>query len=94
MSGENDHLVNPDAVSWDELRAEFQFTAEEEAEITRRGDEMLARVRAHRLAELPKRKHVAQTEVAEEMGIAQARVSKSADHSETAGLDYSRSPGR
>ena len=76
MSDKNDHQVDPNAISWDELRAEFEFTQHEEAEIARRGEEMLSRGRAHRLAEVRKRKHVTQVEVAEEMGITQARVSK------------------
>jgi predicted XRE-type DNA-binding protein len=76
MASDNIHLRNPDAVSWEDLRAEFNFSAEEEADIARRGEQMLAQVRAHRLAEIRKRKHVTQVEVARDMGITQARVSK------------------
>lgn len=76
MSERDDPLLDPNAISWDELRAQFEFTDEEEADISRQAEEMLAQVRAHRLAELRKRKRVTQTEVAVEMGITQARVSK------------------
>lgn len=76
VANDNIHLRDPDAISWEDLRAEFAFSEEEEEDIARRGQHLLAQVRAHRLAELRKRKHVTQVEVAEDMGISQARVSK------------------
>lgn len=40
MPTENDPVLNPDAITWDDLRAEFGFTEEEEADISRRRTEM------------------------------------------------------
>jgi predicted XRE-type DNA-binding protein len=76
MADDNIHLRDPDAISWEDLRAEFAFSEEEEQDIARRGKQLMAQIRAYRLAELRKRKHVTQVEVAQDMGVTQARVSK------------------
>jgi hypothetical protein len=46
MTGRDDPLLDPNAISWDVLRAEFEFTDEEEAMISQYAEEMLARTRA------------------------------------------------
>lgn len=67
---------NPDARYWDDLVEEFNFTVEEKREIRDGADRMIAEVRAQRLAEIRKRQHATQVEVAAAMGVSQARVSK------------------
>ncbi|MEU4227591.1 XRE family transcriptional regulator [Nonomuraea sp. NPDC026600] len=62
------------SVDWNDLRSEL-IGPEDEAEVARRGDRMLAEERAHRLAEARKRRHLTQRELAGVMGISQARVS-------------------
>ncbi|MFE3559145.1 XRE family transcriptional regulator [Streptomyces sp. NPDC059193] len=61
---------------WDDLVEEFGFSPAEQAEIDRGAAEMIAVVRAHRLAEVRKRQHATQVQVAEAMGVTQARVSR------------------
>ncbi|MER6313666.1 XRE family transcriptional regulator [Streptomyces sp. NPDC001581] len=64
------------AVRWDDVVEEFGFSPSERAEIDRGAAEMIAVVRAHRLAEVRKRQHTTQVQVAEAMGVTQARVSR------------------
>lgn len=71
-----DPLNNPNAVYWDDLVEDFAFTSDEQEQIRAGADQMIAQVRAHRLAEVRKRQHATQVEVAAAMGISQARVSR------------------
>ncbi|MDT3396784.1 XRE family transcriptional regulator [Streptomyces sp. B1866] len=71
-----DHRKDPQAVSWGELVEEFEFTPEEKVEIARGARVLIAAARAHRLAELRKRRQTTQVQVAEAMGVSQARVSR------------------
>lgn len=71
-----DLLNNPNAVYWDDLVEDFAFTSDEQEQIRAGADQMIAQVRAHRLAEVRKRQHATQVEVAAAMGISQARVSR------------------
>ncbi|MBT2480031.1 helix-turn-helix domain-containing protein [Streptomyces sp. ISL-94] len=64
------------AAHWDDLVEEFAFSPAERAEIDRGAAEMVSVVRAHRLAEVRKRQHTTQVQVAEAMGVTQARVSR------------------
>ncbi|MFE4262534.1 helix-turn-helix domain-containing protein [Streptomyces sp. NPDC056756] len=64
------------AARWDDLVEEFAFSPAEQAEIDRGAAEMISVVRAHRLAEVRKRQHTTQVQVAEAMGVTQARVSR------------------
>ncbi|WP_406183296.1 helix-turn-helix domain-containing protein [Streptomyces sp. NBC_01006] len=64
------------AARWDDLVEEFAFSPAEKAEIDRGAAQMVAAVRAHRLAEVRKRQHATQVQVAEAMGVTQARVSR------------------
>ncbi|MFZ3471016.1 helix-turn-helix domain-containing protein [Streptomyces sp. 4.24] len=66
----------PKAARWDDLVEEFAFSPAEQDEIDRGAAEMIAVVRAHRLAEVRKRQHTTQVQVAEAMGVTQARVSR------------------
>lgn len=66
--------ANPRGASWDDLRDEL-FDAEDQAEIERRAEHLRAEVRAYRLAEVRKRQHTTQVELAQRMGVSQARVS-------------------
>ncbi|MFI7007376.1 XRE family transcriptional regulator [Streptomyces sp. NPDC050145] len=61
---------------WDDLVEEFDFSPEERADIDHRADQMIATARAHRLAEIRKRQHVTQVDVAKAMGVTQARISR------------------
>ncbi|MBO0514571.1 helix-turn-helix domain-containing protein [Streptomyces beijiangensis] len=62
------------AVTWDELKGEL-FDDEDREVMARLTEVMLAQVRAYRLAEIRKRQHTTQVELAQRMGISQARVS-------------------
>ncbi|MFI8450413.1 helix-turn-helix domain-containing protein [Streptomyces erythrochromogenes] len=64
------------AARWDDVVEEFGFSPAERAEIDRGAAEMIAVVRAHRLADVRKRQHTTQVQVAEAMGVTQARVSR------------------
>lgn len=72
----SDHLDDPDAVSWEDLKQELDLTTEEQEEIRAGADRLIAEVRAFRLAEIRKRQHTTQVEVAKAMGVSQARVSR------------------
>jgi predicted XRE-type DNA-binding protein len=71
-----DHLADPDARSWDELTHELGFTDVERAAISAGAQRMIAEARAFRLAEVRRRQHTTQVEVAKAMGVTQARVSR------------------
>lgn len=71
-----DHLRDPQAVSWAALVEEFDFTPEEKEEIAQGARAMIAASRAHRLAEVRKRQHTTQVELAKAMGVSRARVSR------------------
>lgn len=63
--------------TWDEVRAKTVAGGRvNEAEVARIRDEMLATVRAYRLAELRKRQGLTQTDVAAQMHVSQRRVSQ------------------
>ncbi|MFB8395399.1 helix-turn-helix domain-containing protein [Streptomyces yangpuensis] len=64
------------AARWEDVVEDFGFSPAERAEIDRGAAEMIAVVRAHRLAEVRKRQHTTQVQVAEAMGVTQARVSR------------------
>lgn len=70
-----EHLRDPQATSWDELKAEWGVTPEEQARMEVGAARLVDQVRAHRLAEVRRRQHVTQTDLAKSMGITQARVS-------------------
>jgi predicted XRE-type DNA-binding protein len=72
----SDHRADPDARSWEELTREFGFTDAERAEIDAGAQRMIAEARAFRLAEVRRRPHTTQVEVAKAMGVTQARVSR------------------
>jgi DNA-binding XRE family transcriptional regulator len=59
-----------------DLAEDFDFTPEEQQAVRSGADRMIAEVRAQRLAEVRKRQHATQVEVAAAMGVSQARVSK------------------
>lgn len=62
------------SIDWEDLRNELIRPEDEDAVDTHRG-RMLAEVRAHRLAEARKRRHMTQRSIANAMGITQSRVS-------------------
>ncbi|MEY9969435.1 DNA-binding transcriptional regulator YiaG [Streptacidiphilus sp. MAP12-16] len=74
MSRNDVNTAPAGAVSWDVLRGGL-FDQEDRLEIARRADELRAQVRAHRLAEIRKRRRATQVELAACMGVSQARVS-------------------
>ncbi|GIF58769.1 XRE family transcriptional regulator [Asanoa iriomotensis] len=71
-----DHLDDPQAVSWADLKQELRLSAEERDQVTARKDELIAQARAYRLAEIRRRQHATQTDIAKAMGVTQARVSR------------------
>ncbi|MET8946177.1 XRE family transcriptional regulator [Streptomyces sp. NPDC004542] len=71
-----DHLKDPQAVSWGELTEGFAFTDAEKDQIQKGAQAMVLASRVHRLAESRKRQHTTQVQVAEAMGVTQARVSR------------------
>jgi predicted XRE-type DNA-binding protein len=74
--GMADHLTNADSQSWDDLKRDFEFTPEEQAEISTGTQRLIAEARAFRLSEVRRRQHTTQVEVAKAMGVTQARVSR------------------
>ncbi|MFJ6615223.1 XRE family transcriptional regulator [Streptomyces sp. NPDC091289] len=64
-----------DAADWDDLKGEFDFTAEEAERVEQRTAALLSEVRAYRLAEVRKRQQMTQTAVAKVLGVTQGRVS-------------------
>jgi DNA-binding XRE family transcriptional regulator len=71
----NDHLADPDARSWEELKHEL-FTEHERDEVDAGAQRLIAEARAYRLSEVRRRQHTTQTDVAKAMGVTQARVSR------------------
>ncbi|GAQ66480.1 XRE family transcriptional regulator [Streptomyces scabiei] len=63
------------AVDWEDLKDEFDFSAEEKEQIAQGTAALLSEVRAYRLAEVRKRQHMTQTGVAKILGVTQGRVS-------------------
>ena len=61
--------------TWDELRPKY-VTAENEIRVAEHSLRMLTAVRAARLADVRKQRHLTQAEVAEAMGVTQTRVSQ------------------
>ncbi|MEJ3744032.1 XRE family transcriptional regulator [Actinomycetes bacterium KLBMP 9797] len=73
---ENEHLRDPNARTWDQMKTELGFTDAERAEIAIGAQRLIAEARAYRLAEVRRRQHTTQVEVAKAMGVTQARVSR------------------
>lgn len=73
MSVQKRETVN--AVDWDDLKEEFDFSPEEQRKIEQGTAALLSAVRAYRLAEVRKRQHMTQTAVAKILGVTQGRVS-------------------
>ncbi|WP_330291232.1 helix-turn-helix domain-containing protein [Streptomyces sp. NBC_00576] len=71
-----DHLKDPQAVSWGDLTGVFALTDAEKDQAQKGAQAMVLASRVHRLAELRKRQHTTQVQVAEAMGVTQARVSR------------------
>jgi DNA-binding XRE family transcriptional regulator len=71
-----DHLKDPDAISWEQMKEELDFTDAEKDEIRVGAQELIAQARAYRLAEVRRRQHATQTDIAKVMGVTQARVSR------------------
>jgi predicted XRE-type DNA-binding protein len=71
-----DHLDDPQAISWDDMKAELDFTDAEQDEIKTGAQELIAQARAYRLAEVRRRQKATQTDIAKAMGVTQARVSR------------------
>ncbi|MYV60123.1 XRE family transcriptional regulator [Streptomyces parvus] len=63
------------AADWDDLKGEFDFTAEEAERVEQRTAALLSEVRAYRLAEVRKRQQMTQTAVAKVLGVTQGRIS-------------------
>jgi DNA-directed RNA polymerase specialized sigma subunit len=76
MNAQIDHLKDPQAISWMDLKEELEFTPDELQEIRKGAQELIAQSRAHRLAEVRKRQKTTQVQVAAAMGVTQARVSR------------------
>jgi DNA-binding XRE family transcriptional regulator len=68
-------MSDSNPISWQDLRSEFGFTSEEEAEMAAGRERLLSEVRAHKLAEIRKSQGETQVGVARRMGVTQARVS-------------------
>lgn len=72
-------------VRWSDVRAKH-VGAIGEAEVERGKAGLLAKIRAHRLAEMRKRRGLTQRQVAETMGVTVGRVSQ-IENGELAGID-------
>ncbi|MFM7147454.1 MAG: helix-turn-helix domain-containing protein [Actinomycetales bacterium] len=70
---------------WADVRAKHVAAAGTE-EVIERAERMLARVRAHSLADLRRRKGLTQRQVAHAMGVSIGRISQ-IEHGELSGLD-------
>jgi DNA-binding XRE family transcriptional regulator len=62
-------------IVWQDLRSEFGFTSEEEAEMNAGREKLLSQIRAYKLAEVRKSQGETQIGVARRMGVTEARVS-------------------
>jgi predicted XRE-type DNA-binding protein len=71
-----DHLKDPQAVTWDDMKDELEFTDAERQEIAAGARVLIAQSRALRLAEVRRRQHATQVDIAKAMGVTQARVSR------------------
>jgi predicted XRE-type DNA-binding protein len=71
-----DHSRDPQAISWVDLKDELGFTDAEQEKIRVGAQELIAEARAFRLAEVRRRQHATQVEIAKAMGVTQARVSR------------------
>jgi predicted XRE-type DNA-binding protein len=71
-----DHLGDPQAISWEDMKDELGFTDAERDEIKAGAQALIAHARAYRLAEVRRRQHATQTDIAKAMGVTQARVSR------------------
>jgi DNA-binding XRE family transcriptional regulator len=67
---------SPHSRSWDDLVQQFDFSPAERRQILQGADQMIAEVRARRLADVRKRQNVTQVEVAGAMGVSQGSVSR------------------
>lgn len=76
MTRQTPDTTKDTASTWQDLRAEFAFSPEEEAEIAAIGERQLAAVRAHRLAEVRKQHGLTQKQLAAVLEISQERVSQ------------------
>lgn len=72
----NNHVTDPDARSWDDLKRELEFTPAKRKQIDAGAQRLIAEARAFRLSEVRRRQHTTQVEVAKAMGVTQARVSR------------------
>lgn len=72
----NEHLKDPQAISWDDMQNELGFSESEKAEIRAGARALIAESRAYRLAEVRRQQHRTQVEIAKSMGVTQARVSR------------------
>ncbi|HET8681778.1 MAG TPA: XRE family transcriptional regulator [Micromonosporaceae bacterium] len=72
----SDHMIDPDARSWEDLKRELDLTAAEREEIDSGAQRLIAEARAFRLSEVRRRQRTTQVEVAKAMGVTQARVSR------------------
>jgi predicted XRE-type DNA-binding protein len=68
-------MSDSNPIAWQDLRGEFGFTPEEEAQMAAGRERLLSQVRAHRLADIRKSQGETQVGVARRMGVTQARVS-------------------
>jgi|SRR5215470_1030098 len=68
-------MSDSNPIAWQDLRSEFRFTPEEEAEMTVGRERLLSQIRAHKLAEVRKSQGETQVGVARRMGVTEARVS-------------------
>lgn len=70
------HLADPQARSWEDLKQDLEFTTAERAEIDAGAQQLIAQARAFRLTEIRRRQHTTQVELAKAMGVTQARISR------------------
>jgi transcriptional regulator with XRE-family HTH domain len=54
----------------------MRLTDDERQQVVAAKDELIAQARAYRLAEIRRRQHATQTDIAKAMGVTQARVSR------------------
>jgi DNA-binding XRE family transcriptional regulator len=71
-----DHLDDPQAVAWHDLKQQLRLSDAEREQVTVTKDEFIAQARAYRLAEVRRRQHATQNDIAKVMGVTQARVSR------------------
>ncbi|WP_424536055.1 helix-turn-helix domain-containing protein [Sphaerisporangium viridialbum] len=67
--------MSDQAVTWEELRAQL-IQPEDEQEVAELRDELVARQRAYQLAEARQKLGLRQEDVAQAMGVSQARISQ------------------